>query len=74
MVRITTTKLPRRLFRSRRAARAAMRAAIGPEPPQVQQLRDAVKVIDPKASYSFETPDGQVVTSTGAELLETARE
>jgi hypothetical protein len=73
MVRIATPKPPRRLFRSRGATKAEMDAAIGPIPPGVEQLRHAIETIDPSATYSVKTPEGQVVTSTGAELLATAR-
>lgn len=73
MVRIATPKPPKRLFRSRRTARAAMDAAIGPIPPGVEKLRQAARTIDPAGSYSLQTPDGQVVTTTGAELRSTVQ-
>jgi hypothetical protein len=57
----------------RHAARAAMDRAIGPIPPQIEQLRRACQIIDPSVTYSVRTPDGQVVTSTGAELVQAAR-
>jgi hypothetical protein len=51
-----------------------MDAAIGPIPThQIEQLRAALARIDPDASYSLKTPDGQVISSKGAELIKTAR-
>jgi hypothetical protein len=55
----------------RHAARAAMDRAIGPIPPGVDRLRREVDTIDPTAVYCVEIA-GQVVTSTGLELIATA--
>jgi alkylation response protein AidB-like acyl-CoA dehydrogenase len=56
-----------------RAARAEMDRIIGPIPPGADKLRKAAEEIDPTAIFSVETPDGQVVTTTGATLVAMAK-
>ena len=54
---------PKRLFKHRERV---------PLPPQVEQLRDAHKVIDSNQSYRLMLPDGSIFESTGAEMIATA--
>lgn len=56
-------KPPRRIFKCRRAPKA---------PPEVEKLRDAHKVINPKQTYRIQATDGTLMEFTGAELIETA--
>ena len=48
------------------------RPGVGEIPPEIEKLRDARKVIDPAQMYRLRMPDGSIVSTTGAELLETA--
>jgi hypothetical protein len=43
-----------------------------PIPPEVDLLRRAVKTINPHQVYEMVMPDGTTVTTTGAEMIETA--
>ena len=54
------------------ASAARIRAAVGPVPPGADRLRRARGVIDPNAVYRAILPDGQVISQTGAAMIETA--
>ena len=53
-------------------AAARITAAVGPIPPRVADLHRVRHTIDPGAVYTVNLGNGQVLSSTGAELLATA--
>ena len=57
-----------------RNSEAAVRimAQLGPVPPGADDLRRVRRIIDPRAVYRAILPDGQVISQTGAAMIETA--